>query len=70
MEQVFGLSLFEMLPTVQYCATYFGLAFSFEKPVIEEDKALESMSLEEYCSIQTYNSTMIKTVKHRYRGLY
>jgi hypothetical protein len=28
------------------------------------------MSLEEYCSYQTYNSSMIKTVKHRYRGIY
>lgn len=69
-ESVFGFSLFEILPTVQYCATYFDLGFSYEKPVISEEEDLESMSLEEYCSYQTYNSGMIKTVKSRYRGIY
>lgn len=40
LEHVFGCSLFEILPSVQYCATYFGLAFTYEKPVIREEEAL------------------------------
>jgi hypothetical protein len=69
-EHVFGFSLLDILPSVQYCATFFGLSFSFEKPMIGDEEDLDSMSLEEYCSYQTYNSSMIKTVKHRYRGIY
>lgn len=68
-EHVFGFSLPDILPTVQYCATYFCLNFSYEQPLIDEESDLESMSLEEYCSHQTYNSTMIKTAKHRNRSI-
>lgn len=34
LEHVFGFSLFDILPTVQYCATYFDLVYTFEKPMI------------------------------------
>jgi hypothetical protein len=33
-EQCFGFSLFEILPTVQYAATYFEMVLSYEKPMI------------------------------------
>jgi hypothetical protein len=29
LEHVFGFSLFDILPTVQYCATYFDLVHTF-----------------------------------------
>ena len=60
-----GFSLFDMLPTIQYCATFFGINFSYEKPMIEDENTLESMGLEEYCGYQTYNSTLFKTVRNR-----
>jgi hypothetical protein len=69
-EHIFGFTLFDILPVVQYAATYFELKIVEEKPIISEEEDLEVMSLEEYCSFQTYNSNMIKTVKTRNRGLY
>lgn len=38
--EVFGYELRDMLPTVQYCATYFELGYTFEKPMLEEDANL------------------------------
>jgi hypothetical protein len=31
----FGFSLLEILPSVQYCATFFNLEFTYENPLIE-----------------------------------
>lgn len=69
-EQIFGFTLFDILPVVQYAATFFDLRIMQEKPIINENEDLEVMSLEQYCSYQTYNSNMIRAVKTRNRGLY
>ena len=70
MENVFGFELRDMLPSVQYCATYFELVFTYEKPMLEDGANLDVMVLEEYCSYQTYNSNMSRTVKKRKRDIY
>jgi hypothetical protein len=43
LETTFNLPLIDLLPTIQYCATYFILPLSFEKPNTDEE---ESMQLE------------------------
>ena len=67
MEHVLAITLTDMLPTVQYCATYFIIEFKFEKPMIDEG-AVEQMGLEEYCSIQTHNGTLLASAKKRERN--
>ena len=65
-----GFSLFDILPTAQYCATYFSLPFTYEKPMIDDcSDDLENMSLEAYCSYQTYNNAMTKVCKTRFKEL-
>jgi hypothetical protein len=63
--------MFELLPSVQYLATYFALGMTYERPCLKgEDEGVEEMHLEEYCSYQTYNPGMLATVRKRFRGIY
>lgn len=66
----FGFPLIDLLPTVQYCATYFLLPPNVDKPITPKEDALETMQLEEYCSFQTYDRNMYIVVKKRFRGVY
>lgn len=67
----FGLQMFEILPSVQYLATFFTMPMSYDRPCLRpEDEDVENMHLEEYCSFQTYNPHMMATVRKRFRGIY
>lgn len=70
MEFSFGFMLFDLLPTVQYCATFFILPMIFDAPQIKqfmEDG--RSMNIEEYSSYQTYNCHTLSTIRKRNRGI-
>ena len=61
----------ELLPSVQYLATYFMLPMTYERPCLKVDEEkVEEMHLEEYCSYQTYNPNMLSIVRKRFRGIY
>jgi len=63
--------MFDLLPSVQYLATYLMLPMTYERPCLKaEDESVEEMHLEEYCSYQTYNPNMLAAVRKRFRGIY
>ena len=67
----FNCLLQELLPTVQYCATYLGLKIMNSQPILpNQEEATETMELEEYCSFQTFNKHIYAAVKKRKRGLF
>ena len=44
--QSFGLTLVELLPAVQYSASYFNLTLTYEKPLLEMgEEDLEGMNM-------------------------
>jgi hypothetical protein len=70
LSESFALQMREILPSVQYLATYFGLPLTYDRPYLDDEENIENMDLEEYCSYQTYNPNMIATVEKRFRGIY
>lgn len=70
LRESFALEMREILPSVQYLASYFTLTLSYDRPLLEDEESIEKMGLEEYCSFQTYNASMVGTVEKRFRGIY
>lgn len=70
LRESFGVQMREILPSVQYLASFFTLSLNYERPLLEDEENIENMGLEEYCSYQTYNPSMILTVEKRFRGIY
>jgi hypothetical protein len=65
----FNIVLIDLLPTVQYCATYFILPFNYDDPMNgNEDSA--NMVFSDFCSSQTYNPNMKLAIGKRFRGIY
>lgn len=62
LDESFGIQMREILPSVQYLATYFTLTLNYDRPYLEDDENMSNMGLEEYCSYQTYNPNMLVTV--------
>ena len=67
MEFSFGLTPIEILPSVQYCATFFILPFDFKYP--EQTDQYQIMNLEDFESYQMYNPNYLQTLKKRQRGV-
>lgn len=70
LRESFGVQMRELLPSVQYLASFFTLSLNYDRPLLEDEENVENMGLEEYCSYQTYNPSMILTVEKRFRGIY
>ena len=52
----FGFVLQDLLPTVQYCSTFFLLPLSFElPPAVENIGEEDDLDYSEFCSYQTCN---------------
>jgi hypothetical protein len=67
----FGFEILDLLPTIQYCASYFSLPPNVEMPAAKANpEAYENMELEEYCSIQTYDCNMFPIVIKRIRDVH
>lgn len=65
------MMLIDLLPAVQYSATYYGLVLNFEDPILENGCDLENIDFEDYCSFQTYNPSAKNYVFNtRWRGMY
>ena len=63
--------LIDLLPTVQYCATYYGLTLNFDQPITPVGSDLENIDFQDYCSYQTYNPAAKSYVFNtRFRGMY
>lgn len=74
MEFTFKLTPIEILPSVQYCASYFHLPFDFKHPEQIDEReivtpSLMQLNLEEFESFQMYNSEYPGAVKRRNRGI-
>ncbi len=41
----FGLDLMDLLPSIQYCATFFNMVFTFESPLLDESDKLDEIQL-------------------------
>lgn len=67
LEYTFGLLLFDLLPTIQYCATFFVLPINFDIPNIELETP--GMNAEEYVTYQTYNPYTMNTIKQKRRDI-
>ena len=63
----FGFSLADLLPTIQYCSTYFILPLSFELPARVRNCEQEVV-YEEFCSYQTVNKANILCLLKRNRS--
>ena len=71
LQNSFNVMLIDLLPTVQYCATYYGLTLHFEDPITPEGSDLEDIDFEDYCSFQTHNPCAKSFVFNtRFRGMY
>lgn len=71
LESTFNSLLVDLLPEIQYCATYMCLPLVNSQPILpNQDVASETMELQEYCSFQTFNKNMYKTIKKRKRGIF
>lgn len=67
----FGFNLMDLLPTIQYCASYFSLPANVDSPAIKNNpEDYENMELEEYCSFQTFDPNMYLVVTKRFRDFY
>lgn len=67
----FNIMLIDLLPTVQYCATFFILPFNYDDPITDSNNDDEnSMEFEDFCSYQTYNPNMKMAISKRFRGIY
>jgi hypothetical protein len=68
----FSIMLIDLLPTVQYCATYFILPFNYDDPITGNNNNEEESSIEfeDFCSYQTYNPNMKVAISKRFRGIY
>lgn len=67
----FNIMLIDLLPTVQYCATFFILPFNYDDPITDSNNDDEnSMEFEDFCSCQTYNPNMKMAIGKRFRGIY
>lgn len=61
----------DLLPTIQYCASYFSLPANVDSPAIKNNpEDYENMELEEYCSFQTFDPNMYLVVTKRFRDFY
>lgn len=73
LEDSLGIILIDLLPTIQYAASFFLLMLSFEDPIIPEkylgEEGILDMHLEEYTSFQTHNPNMTTALKHRNKNL-
>ena len=67
LEFTFGLLLFDLLPTIQFCATFFILPVNFDIPNIELEAP--GMNAEEYVTYQTYNPYTMSTIKQKRRDI-
>lgn len=67
----FNIMLIDLLPTVQYCATYFILHMNYDDPIISNNEdELSNVEFEDFCSYQTYNPNMKMALNKRFRGIY
>jgi len=62
----------DLLPTIQYAATFFVLPPSVDvpAPAKKNSKLYENMDLEEYECFQTFDKNMMKVVVKRRRGVF
>jgi hypothetical protein len=60
----------DLLPTIQYCASYLIIPPNVEMPAPARKnyKMYEKMELEEYESFQTFDKNMIKVIGKRKRS--
>lgn len=71
LQKSFNVMLIDLLPTVQYCATYYGLTLNFEDPITPQGSDVDDIVFEDYCSFQTHNSHAKSFVFNtRFRGMY
>lgn len=66
---IFTLELDDLLPTMQYCATFFALPLNYETHEARELVDSRGISIEEYSSYQTYNCHTLATVNKRNRAI-
>ena len=68
-ETTFGFSLSDLLPTVQYSATYFSLPLNAGLDINNHD-IQENITFEEFCTFQKFNTQTLHTIIERKRGVY